>query len=120
MSSIRISSGRGSRGQNAWPEKVWIAAPIRTTGSRHEDIYAALQHPGHVLVSPRRALPGPDVQPVKFVGNSAERATASPEPPDFRQHGLLGRFRFDVAFVGGQPEPIRASPDIPSSPACVA
>src|ERR1035437_4771276 len=31
-----------------------------------------LQEPGHVLVPPRRTLPGPDLQPVQLVGDLPE------------------------------------------------
>src|ERR1035441_9483174 len=72
---------------------------LRSTLSR-------LQEPGHVFVSPWRTLPGPDLQPVQLLGDLPERFAALPQPVNPLQDGLLARFRFYVALVGGLPETV--------------
>ena len=70
-----------------------------------------LQEPGHVLVSPRRTLTGPNIQPVQLVGDLPERFAALPEPLNPLQDGLLARLRLYVALVGGLPETVRGVAD---------
>src|ERR1039458_6503391 len=80
-------------------------------GSRNREALCRLQEPGHVFVSPWRTLPGPDLQPVQLLGDLPERFAALPQPVNPLQDGLLARFRFYVALVGGLPVAVRRVAD---------
>src|ERR1019366_7080612 len=74
-------------------------------------ILRRLQKPGNVFVTPRRTLPGPDLQPVQLLGDPPQRFAAISQAVNPLQDGLLARFRLDVALVGGLPETIRCVAD---------
>src|ERR1019366_10751923 len=63
-------------------------------GSRNTNALCRLQEPGNVFVPPRRALTGPDLQPVQLFGDLSERFATPPEAMNPLQDGLLARLRF--------------------------